>query len=102
MRYEVAISIFSGDIVWIYGPHRGGKHDLTIFREKLMLLLEEGEMVEADQGYVGEADWIRAKEDYQTVKERREKGRIRNRHETCNGRFKCWGILKQEFRHDQI
>jgi len=49
LKYEVAISIFSGDIVWINDPHRGGKHDLTIFRESLMQLLEEGELVEADQ-----------------------------------------------------
>ena len=51
LKYEVAISIFSGDIVWINGPHRGGKHDLTIFREKLRKLLAKGEMVEADAGY---------------------------------------------------
>jgi len=100
VKYEVAISIFSGDIVWIYGPHRGSKHDLTIFREKLMTMLEEGEMVEADLGYTGEADWIRTKDDYSSREERREKGRVRNRHESCNRRFKCWAILKQEYRHD--
>jgi hypothetical protein len=26
--------------------------------------------------------------------------RVRSRHETLNGRFKCWGILKQIYRHD--
>ena len=100
LKYEVAISIFSGDIVWIYGPHRGGKHDLTIFREQLLAKLEEGELVEADQGYRGEATWIRVRDDYSTKAEKREKDRIRARHEACNRRFKCWGILKQEYRHD--
>lgn len=100
LRHEVAISIYSGDVVWVCGPHRGAKHDLTIFREKLKHMLNEGEMVEADKGHVGEADWIRTKLDYETVKERREKGRARHRHETCNRRFKCYGILKQERCHD--
>ena len=64
LKYEVAISIFSGDIVWVYGPHEGSKHDITIFRESLKGILEDGEMVEADQGYRGEEDFIRVKDDY--------------------------------------
>ena len=27
-------------------------------------------------------------------------GRVRSRHETINGRFKVWGILREEYRHD--
>lgn len=100
LKCEVAMSIFSGDIVWIHGPHRGGKHDITIFREKLLHKLQDGEMVEADQGHKGEADWIRVREDYCTKEEKKEKNWIRARQEACNGRFKCWGILKQEYRHD--
>lgn len=99
LKYEVAISIYSGDIVWVGGPYRGGKHDLTIFRESLMKMLDEGEMVEADSGYAGEPDWIRAKGDYATREDKREKNRVRARQESCNRRFKVWGILKQEFRH---
>lgn len=99
LKYEVGISIHSGDIVWVHGPHRGAKHDLTIFRESLKLKLEVGEMVEADKGYTGEADWIRAKEDCLNEIDRKEKDRIRARHETCNRRFKVWSILKQEYRH---
>jgi hypothetical protein len=102
LKYEVAISIYSGDIVWVYGPHRGSKHDLSIFREKLKFLLDDGEMVEADKGYVGEPDHIRSKYDYATREERKEKDRIRNRHEACNRRFRFWSILKQEYRHDII
>ena len=49
LKYEVGVSIYSGDIVWLHGPHRGAKHDITIFKEGLQNALEEGEMVEADQ-----------------------------------------------------
>ena len=63
-------------------------------------MLEQGEVVEADTGYGGEEDWIRVPSDCCTKAEKRDKNRIRARHEACNRRFKCWGILKQEFRHD--
>ena len=101
VKYEVGISIYSGDIVWVHGPHRGGKHDITIFRENLKHALEEDEMAECDQGYIGEGNHIRVRDDYTTEEERREKTRLRLRHETCNRRFKVYGILKQEYRHDR-
>ena len=75
IKYEVAISIYSGDIVWIHGPHEGSKHDLTVFQENLQKMLEEDEMVEADAGYgavgkaVGTDGVIRSKNDYITVEE---------------------------------
>jgi hypothetical protein len=105
VKYEVAISIYSGDIVWIYGPHVGSKHDLAIFREKLKDMLDENEMVEADAGYAyrGAASdgIIRSRDDYNTKEEKQEKSEVRARHETCNRRFKVWGILKQQFRNDR-
>jgi hypothetical protein len=101
VKYEVAISIFSGDIVWINGPHRGGKNDITIFVERLRGMLEDGEMIEADAGYKGHAGFIRSKADYLTEEERMEKSELRARHETVNRRFKSWGILKQQFRNDK-
>jgi hypothetical protein len=55
VKYEIGISMFSGNIVWINGPQRGGKHDdITILREALKQKLEEEELVEADSGYKGE------------------------------------------------
>ena len=100
LSYEVAISISSGDIVWVHGPFRGAKHDITMLGEALKHKLDEGEMVEADLGYKGEPDKIKVKHDWVDVPEMIEKQRIRARHETCNHRFKVWGILKQQFRHN--
>ena len=53
VKYEVAISIFGGDIVWVNGPFKGGESDITIFRNDLKNMLSEGEKVEADKGYAG-------------------------------------------------
>ena len=57
VRYEVAVSIQSGDIVWVSGPWRAGRHpDITIFREGGLKqkLLEAGERADANCGYCGE------------------------------------------------
>jgi hypothetical protein len=56
VRYEVAISIQSGDIVWIHGPFSCGKFpDLTIFQMGLkQMLLPTSERSKADGDYRGE------------------------------------------------
>lgn len=99
VKYEVAISIFSGDIVWVYGPHVGGKHDTSIFREKMRELLEPKEMVIADAGYQGEGSFIFTRKDFYNQLTKKEASQLRARGETCNRRFKQWGILKQVFRN---
>ena len=55
VRYEVGLSIFNGDIVWVNGPFPCGLFpDLKIFMECGMKdNLDNGERVEADDGYAG-------------------------------------------------
>mmetsp|Transcript_17549 Transcript_17549/g.32477 ORF Transcript_17549/g.32477 Transcript_17549/m.32477 type:complete len:363 (+) Transcript_17549:249-1337(+) len=108
VKYEVAISIYSGDIVWVYGPHEGSKHDYKILKEKLMKMLDKDEMVEADAGYglpgkggIANDGIVRSKNDYQSEEEKHDKSVLRARHETVNHRFKTWGILKQDFRNQK-
>ena len=56
LRYEVALCILTGDIVWINGPYEPGVwNDIAIFRAGIMHHLEDGERVEADDGYIGKA-----------------------------------------------
>lgn len=100
VRYEVAISINGGDIVWTNGPFPCGSNpDITIFRKGLIHMLEGGEMVEADRGYRGEPGRIRTPVDYATPLEKQQKNLARARHETVNRRFKQFGILSTRFRH---
>ncbi|KAI2510184.1 hypothetical protein MHU86_4216 [Fragilaria crotonensis] len=50
LRYEMAVCIQTGDIVWVNGPYKCGKWpDVKIFKSRLMHLLGDDEMVEADR-----------------------------------------------------
>lgn len=101
LRYEVAISIENGDIVWTSGPYPAGRYaDLSIFRVGGLkdMLLEANERAEADKGYRGEPLTIELPDDGPVSMYVRKK-LARTRHETCNNRFKTWGCLKQRFRH---
>jgi DDE superfamily endonuclease len=101
LRYEVAMSINGGDVVWTNGPFPCGSWpDITIFREGLMDKLLPMEMVEADKGYRGQPDKIRTPDDFQSREEKKRKKRASSRHETVNRRFKQFNILKKHFRHD--
>lgn len=94
LRYEVAICIRTGMMVWVNGPFAAGSWpDLRIFKAHLLPNLLSGEKVIADRGYrhvscvytFGENDIFCA--------------RVRARHETCNRRLKEFGVLSQRFRH---
>ena len=101
-RYEVALCIKTGWIVWINGPYEAGSWpDINIFRDSLKSHLEENERVEADDGYRGDApEHIKCPkcmgnpEEYLFMQQR-----VRNRQETVNKRMKNWGALKQVWRH---
>jgi hypothetical protein len=102
LRYEVAVCIQTGDIVWINGGFPCGRWpDIKIFRLSLKHRLVPGEMVETDKGYKGEPTCARTPEDYVSYIDKKAKSRARSRHETVNKRLKQWGCLNQTFRHDR-
>jgi hypothetical protein len=90
VRYEFAICIQTGQIVWINGPFPCGPNtDIVIFRQALIHQLEWGEMVEADNGYGGEPQFIRMRDEpnVSTI-QFIAKARARARHEAVNGRMR--------------
>ena len=103
LRYEVALSIRTGLIVWLNGPFPCGSFpDIKIFKNGLQGMLGQFERVEADAGYVG-CDPLYAKTPKSIFgrEDRKElQNRVRARQETVNKRFKQFGILNQRFRHD--
>jgi hypothetical protein len=103
LRYEVAISIRNGDIVWINGPYEAGVWpDIEIFRDGIIHYLEVGEQVEADDGYTGEdPEHAKTPRGFTNNDERLAlQSRVRSRQETVNKCLKQWACLKQIFRHD--
>lgn len=105
LRYEIALCIQTGDVVWVNGPFPCGRwNDLTIFRSGLMTELDYAERVEADDGYVGEhPQYVKCPAGFANPPECEfMQQRVRNRQETINNRLKFWGILKQFFRHREF
>lgn len=102
LRYEVALSLLTSSIVWISGPYMPGVYnDVMIFRDGLIHQLEEGERVEADDGYIGECPrFCKCPGGFHgRLDQERMRGRVRMRHETVNKRLKQFACLTKKFRH---
>jgi hypothetical protein len=103
--YEIAISIFTQQVVWISGPHRAAKHDITIFRNAneeeggLKGRIPPGKLVIGDNGYQGEPGIISTPSSHDTPEVRKFKGRARARQETFNARIKTFACLEKRYRH---
>lgn len=107
MRYEVALSISSGDICWINGPFQPGAYnDLDIFRGGLKLLLEENERALGDNGYCAEDPGsCRTRNGFRVYKSETDReaavyisNKILARQETVNARLKLFDCLNN-YRH---
>ena len=101
VRYEVAICIQTGWIVWINGPFPCGEWpDRKIALSDIVEMLEGDERVVADNGYRGHPHYFDTPWRWlDNVHQRVRKSLARARHECINRRFKQWGILSQPFRH---
>lgn len=103
LRYEIALCIQTGEIVWYSGPHYpGNENDLMIFRHRLLQKLGPTEQVEADAGYAGEHAKVRYPGSFGNAFYNNTTGqtKVRWRHEHINGRFEFFHIMKNKFRHE--
>lgn len=107
VRYEIAICILTGDIVWVMGPFPCGDWpDINIFRFALKHMLDDGERVEADDGYVGD-DPVSVKVPGSMVHPQEDRMLcvrtiVRRRHETANKRIKQFKSVDVPFRHSVL
>ncbi len=98
LRYEIALSIHSGNIVWVHGGVPCGQcNDLGLARQDFVHNLDLNETVIADLGY-------HDNNHFQTpltspTASLSIQSRIRARHETINSRLKNFNVLSHEFRH---
>lgn len=101
VRYEVAVCLQTGDIVWINGPFPCGKWpDKKIFKHKLIHKLDNNEMIEADGTYSGMPYECRMPGDYLNEANRVAKADGHARQETINRRFKQFNCLGHRYWHD--
>jgi hypothetical protein len=99
LRYEIAICIQTGWIVWINGPFPcGAWPDIRIARSSLHDELDDGEMYIADSGYEEGNQHCFTPNGINNL-EQRMMGLARARHETVNGKFKLFRALSDEWRH---
>jgi hypothetical protein len=98
VKYEVAVCISTGHIVWFNGPFPAGEGDSDIFSETLSALLCEDEGVEVDGGYRGN-DRMKAPNVAKSSAERKQKSVVRGRHEVINSRLKIYNVFNISFRH---
>ena len=100
LRYEIAMCIQTGWIVWVNGPFCAGSFsDVRIFREGLKNHLHFDERVEVDRGYVGEMAFSRP-DDHGGVRVWYDmKSSVRARHECLNGKLKEFKLLGTKYRN---
>ena len=100
IMYDVETNIVTGDIVYWSGGEKAGEFpDLTLARNGIVHLIDEGEMIIADKGYRYDRYFIYPfdlRGDNSVIK------KITGRHENINARLKVWGCLRNRFRHDFV
>lgn len=88
LNYELAISVFSNQLVWMSGPHPAGRSDIQVFRQEdgLKDKIPAGKKLIADNGYRGERSIISTpnSQDPQPA---------------FNGKIKNFSALAEPFRH---
>ena len=95
LRYELAVSLRGGDIVWAHDPFPCGSWpDLSIFRKTLKNLLLSNECVIADRVHGDEKCKLRC--DYEGADIAKL---ARARHETANRCLKQFRVLVSWYRH---
>ena len=93
LRYEIAICIRTGEIVWTNGGLPCGDWpDLRLVRNAFIDRLLPGEKALADYGY-------RDQRYFEFPNGCRQKKTILARHETVNSRIKLFACMKEKFRH---
>lgn len=112
LKYEFAVSVRTGLLIWINGPFPASRHDITVFRggnkktkeeewdqNALCMKMPEGKRVIGDSGYAGEADKIMIYRPEHSAALKKFIGRAKNRQETLHSRLKGFRVLRDRFRN---
>jgi hypothetical protein len=102
LRYEIALCIKTGDIVWAYGGVRCGEYnDLELARLCYTHMVDPHEKTIADSGYMDATFFVNAppRNLYNPdIYHHYVMKKIMARHESVNGRLKHYAVLREVFR----
>lgn len=101
LKYEVAVCIKTGYIVWINGPFPASVNDATVFIGGLADLLAVDEGAEVDGVYKGHHK-LKAPTVAKSRTARKQKSHARACGEINNGRLKIFSILGKSFRNTGV
>jgi hypothetical protein len=103
VKYELAVEVHTGLLVWFQGPYYGATHDLTIVRQSGILdFLLPSEFILADKAYVGEHKLVTAFKNPSTPDEHAINSIFyaqRTIVENSFQRFKSFQFTQQHWRH---
>ena len=99
-RYEVALCIQTGDVVWVNGPFKPGdwNDDMIARSQGFWEVLGRFEYFVADSIYTG---WRAITRNGRNNRHQKMMSDVRARHETVNSRFKRFAVLRADFRHGE-
>lgn len=100
--YEVGISLFTSNLIWMNGPHKAGANDKTIFAFPGGLkevLAGEGLKAIGDKFYNGHENEISTFNAQDSDEVKKFKSRALKRHERFNGLLKQFAVLDGRFRN---
>lgn len=99
LTYEIAVSIFSDQIVWVNGPFPAGTSDLSLFTKYGLSTL----LIIADEKAVADATYTHftvSQRGFGSHEWKSAKNRYRARQESVNQRIKIFRCLNDRWRHD--
>lgn len=101
MGYELGIHLWKPQLIWMNGPHKAGKNDAWVLKNKGLLTKLQliGKKAIGDLGYRGYQECISVPNPYDSRRVQLFKSRACLRHETFNGIIKEFACLQGRFRH---
>jgi hypothetical protein len=100
--YEIGLSLFTSNLIWMSGPHKAGANDKTIFALPGGLkevLAQEGVKAIGDKFYNGHGNEVTTFNAHDDPEVAKFKSRALKRHEVFNGLLKHFQILDGRFRN---
>jgi hypothetical protein len=98
--YEIAISVFTNNVVWVNGPFPAGTGDRDIFRQGLQAKIPAGRKAIADGAYqAADLPMIMVTRNTHSKATRKTISRAKARQEGFNSKLKNFKILSETFRH---